>query len=421
MKLLLKWLLSAAALLFVAYVYGGVQVQSFSSALIAAFVIGLFNAVLRPVLVVLTLPVLAVLASWFQWNAQSGQILGEMARTVLPDYAWTTLRLCVLVGLGVALVGGATAAAVTLFDFPGRKTFEWALLLPLAMPAYVVAYAYTDFLQFSGPLQVGLRNTFGLEGRLLPEVRSLGGAALVFTFTLYPYVYLLVRTALGERHAALMEAARRAFARHEPFAAECRHLRPDGSHQWVAVLGVVQDGVGRTGSGRPGSLLGTLQDITARKQAEAALRASEQRLAMALAGSRMGVWEWNVHETQLHFSAEVFDLLGMPSPGSGGKDLSVDQALQLVHPEDRALQRDVIANALASKGDFVVELPGGDIVVASPKWAGGAGAVTQIARANLSSGVITAANSLVGGAVGDKPGDHQRSRGAQVGGHHSRT
>ena len=69
--------------------------------------------------------------------------------------------------IGVALVGGATAAAVTLFDFPGRRTFEWALLLPLAMPAYVLAYAYTDFLQFSGPLQTWLRGTFGLQGRVL--------------------------------------------------------------------------------------------------------------------------------------------------------------------------------------------------------------------------------------------------------------
>jgi iron(III) transport system permease protein len=97
---------------------------------------------------------------------------------------------------------------VTLFDFPGRRVFEWLLLLPLAMPAYVTAYAYTDFLQFSGPLQVGLRETFGLEGRLLPEVRSLWGAIWVFTFSLYPYVYLLARTALGERAAHLMEAAR---------------------------------------------------------------------------------------------------------------------------------------------------------------------------------------------------------------------
>jgi ABC-type Fe3+ transport system permease subunit len=106
---------------------------------------------------VAALPVLAVLGSWLQWDAASAQILREMARTVLPDYAWTTLRLCLMVGAGCGAGGYCQAAAVTLFDFPGRRTFEWALLLPLAMPAYVVAYAYTDFLQFSGPLQTWLR------------------------------------------------------------------------------------------------------------------------------------------------------------------------------------------------------------------------------------------------------------------------
>ena len=157
---------------------------------------------------VLLLPILAVLASVLQWNGESAQILRELSRTVLPDYALTSLLLCVSVAVGVAVVGIATAAAVTLFDFAGRKTFEWALLLPLAMPAYVVAYAYTDFLQFSGPLQTTIRATFGLEGRVFPEVRSLGGAAWVFTFCLYPYVYLLARTALADRATHLMDAAR---------------------------------------------------------------------------------------------------------------------------------------------------------------------------------------------------------------------
>ena len=108
----------------------------------------------------------------------------------------------------MAVVGVTSAAAVTLFDFTGRKTFEWALLLPLAMPAYVVAYAYTDFLQYSGPLQTAVRAAFGLQGRVFPEVRSLGGAAWVFTFCLYPYVYLLARTALTDRATHLMDAAR---------------------------------------------------------------------------------------------------------------------------------------------------------------------------------------------------------------------
>ena len=156
----------------------------------------------------LTLPVLAVALSWLQFNDEARSILAQMLQTVLPNYAWTSLLLCLFVAFGVAAVGMATASAVTLFEFPGRRVFEWALLLPLAMPAYVVAYAYTDFLQYAGPLQTWARSAFGWQGRLLPEVRSLGGAVLVFTVALYPYVYLLARTALSERAVHLMEAAR---------------------------------------------------------------------------------------------------------------------------------------------------------------------------------------------------------------------
>jgi iron(III) transport system permease protein len=166
------------------------------------------DALLLVLALVIVLPVSAVLVSWLQWNAASAQILREMAQTVLPSYALTSIGLCIGVGLGVAVVGTATAAAVTVFDFRGRGFFEWALLLPLAVPSYVVAYAYTDFLQFSGPLQSWLRSTLGAEGRMLPEIRNTPGAAVVFIFTLYPYVYLLARTALAERAAHLMEAAR---------------------------------------------------------------------------------------------------------------------------------------------------------------------------------------------------------------------
>ena len=175
----------------------------------------LFHRLRQTLLLLLTLafmlPVLAVFASWIPGGAPdagSAQILREMRSTVLPAYVWTTLRLCVTVAVGVILVGLSTAAAVTLFDFRGRKVFEWALLLPMAIPAYVVAYAYTDFLQFGGPFQTWIRAVLGLEGRVFPEVRSEGGAALVFIFALYPYVYLLARTALGERASQLMEAAR---------------------------------------------------------------------------------------------------------------------------------------------------------------------------------------------------------------------
>ncbi len=169
---------------------------------------GLVRGVLLVLALLLALPVLTVLASWTQWNSTSANILAEIARTVLPDYMGTSLGLCFLVSLGVISIGTVSAAAVTLVDFPMRRTLEWALLLPLAMPAYVVAYAYTDYLQFSGPLQTSLRAALGVEGRVFPEVRNVWGAACVFTLTLYPYVYLLARTALSERANHLMEAAR---------------------------------------------------------------------------------------------------------------------------------------------------------------------------------------------------------------------
>ena len=167
--------------------------------------LSLFRTVL---LVLLGLPVLLFLAAWTQWDAASAEVFQALSQTVLPDYVATSLTLCFWVGLGVIAVGSLTAIAVTLFEFPGRRILAWLLLLPLAMPAYVVAYAYTDFLQFSGPLQTWLRQAFLWQGALWPDVRSLWGAAFVLTCSLYPYVYLLTRTALSERAPQLMEAAR---------------------------------------------------------------------------------------------------------------------------------------------------------------------------------------------------------------------
>jgi len=156
----------------------------------------------------LALPVLGVLGAWLAFDAAAWGLLVHQAQTVLAGYALQSLLLAGFVGAGVALLGGGAAAAVALFEFPGRRAFEWALLLPMAMPAYVLAYAYTDFLQFSGPLQAMLRELTGLEGALWPDVRSLPGAVLLFVLSLYPYVYLLVRTALAERGVQMMEAAR---------------------------------------------------------------------------------------------------------------------------------------------------------------------------------------------------------------------
>lgn len=157
---------------------------------------------------VLALPVLGILVAWAAFDAAALATWSHLWHTVLPDQALQSMLLAAGVALGVGLLGGSVAAAVSLFQFPGRRVFEWALLLPLAMPAYVLAYATTDALQPSAPLQGALRNLLGVQGMLWPDVRSLPFAVLMFVLALYPYVYVLVRANLAERAAPLMEAAR---------------------------------------------------------------------------------------------------------------------------------------------------------------------------------------------------------------------
>ena len=141
----------------------------------------------------------------------SGDIWHHLLTTVLSRYVMTTIGLMVGVGIGTLLIGTCTAWLVTLCRFPGRRIFEWALLLPLAMPAYVVAYVYTDVLEFAGPVQALLRNIFGWESSRdywFPEIRSLGGAIFVMTLTLYPYVYLLARVAFVQQSVCILEVSR---------------------------------------------------------------------------------------------------------------------------------------------------------------------------------------------------------------------
>jgi iron(III) transport system permease protein len=134
----------------------------------------------------------------------------HLAQTVLPEYIANSLWLCLGVGCGVGLVGVATAWLTAMHEFPGKRFFEWALVLPLAMPAYVMAYVYTDLLQFVGPLQTALRETFGWAhgDYWFPDIRTLPGAMLMFVCVLYPYVYLLARAAFIERAGGMLEAAR---------------------------------------------------------------------------------------------------------------------------------------------------------------------------------------------------------------------
>ena len=141
----------------------------------------------------------------------SGDIWHHLLTTVLSRYVITTIGLMLGVGIGTLLIGAGTAWLVTLCRFPGRRIFEWALLLPLAMPAYVVAYVYTDVFEYAGPVQTLLRAIFGWESSRdywFPEIRSLGGAIFVMTVTLYPYVYLLARVAFVQQSVCILEVSR---------------------------------------------------------------------------------------------------------------------------------------------------------------------------------------------------------------------
>ncbi len=135
----------------------------------------------------------------------------HLAATVLPDYLTTTALLMLGVGTGTLLIGVATAWIVTMCRFPGKTVFEWALLLPIAMPAYIIAFVYTDILEYGGPVQGLLRELFGWANPRdywFPEIRSLGGAVTMMTLTLYPYVYLLSRAAFLEQSVCVLEVSR---------------------------------------------------------------------------------------------------------------------------------------------------------------------------------------------------------------------
>jgi iron(III) transport system permease protein len=138
-------------------------------------------------------------------------IWAHLVSTVLPDYIVTTVGLMIGVGIGTVVIGVSAAWLVTMCRFPGRRIFEWAMLLPMAMPAYVIAYVYTDILEYAGPVQGMLREMFGWQtGRdyWFPEIRSLGGAISMMTLVLYPYVYLLSRAAFLEQSIGVLEASR---------------------------------------------------------------------------------------------------------------------------------------------------------------------------------------------------------------------
>ena len=183
-------MVAATAPLFTARGRPGFNPWVFAAVVIAAILLG---------------PILAVFGAA---AGDSGGLWRHLFETVLPRYVANTLILMVGVG-AVCLVFGVSAAwTVVRYDFVGRQWFQWMLLLPAAVPAYLIAYTYTDFLEYAGPVQKMLREQFGWQSARdywFPEIRSMGGAMLVMGAVLYPYVYVMARTAFLLTPASLYE------------------------------------------------------------------------------------------------------------------------------------------------------------------------------------------------------------------------
>jgi iron(III) transport system permease protein len=155
----------------------------------------------------LSVPVLTVFASI---NNSSDGVWQHLVDTVLWSYIGQSLQLMLGVGVLVLLLGVAPAWLVTMTRFPGSRWLEWALVLPLAMPAYIIAYTYTGMLDVTGPVQGFIRDTFDLRfgDYWFPQIRSIGGAITMLSLVLYPYVYLLSRMAFLEQSVCVLEVSR---------------------------------------------------------------------------------------------------------------------------------------------------------------------------------------------------------------------
>lgn len=155
----------------------------------------------------LAIPLVVVVANIF---VPAGEVWRHLAATVLQDYVLNSLLLMFGVAIGSLILGVGTAWLVSVTEFPGRKYFEWALLLPMAIPAYIIAYTYTGMFDFAGPVQTSLRELTGWAygDYWFPEIRSLGGAALMLSLVLYPYIYLLARAAFLSQSLCVLEVSR---------------------------------------------------------------------------------------------------------------------------------------------------------------------------------------------------------------------
>lgn len=156
---------------------------------------------------IFAVPILTVAAFLFQ---PSPDIWQHLLDTVLIDYIGNSFLLMIGVGLGTFSIGVTCAWLTSVCQFPGKQIFVWTLLLPLAMPAYIIAYTYTGMFDFAGPVQTAIREWtgWGYGDYFFPEIRSIGGAIAMFSFVLFPYVYLLARAAFLDQSVCVIEVSR---------------------------------------------------------------------------------------------------------------------------------------------------------------------------------------------------------------------
>lgn len=154
--------------------------------------------------------VLPVLAIFYTAIGESDELFAHLFATVLPTYTLNTFLLVIGTMLLTLVFGLPSAWLMAMCKLPGEKVLQWALVLPLAMPGYIVGYIYTDWFDFAGPIQIWLRKTFELTPQQywFPDLRTLPGAMTILALVFYPYVYLLARSAFMEQSSSLLQSAR---------------------------------------------------------------------------------------------------------------------------------------------------------------------------------------------------------------------
>ena len=158
----------------------------------------------RALAVAILLPLVVIFGAWL---VPATEVWSHLAATILPTLIGNTLFLIIGVAVGTAALGVSLAWLVSTCEFPGRRVFDWALMLPFALPTYVMAFVFLGLLDFQGPVQGLVRQAFGLPPSWSVEVRHGAGVLAIMVLVLYPYVYLLARVAFLKQGRAALEAA----------------------------------------------------------------------------------------------------------------------------------------------------------------------------------------------------------------------